>query len=87
VHRGIRKTLQKTDSYAKTGTVGILVHQCQQNHRRALQFYNNENAVVASVTVVPLQFDQQQKCIAVAALPGNQCTWVAQTKKKRHLFQ
>jgi hypothetical protein len=44
--------------------------------------YNNENAVVASVTVVPLQFDQQQKCIAVAALPGNQCTFLGCPNEK-----
>lgn len=89
VHRGIRKTLQKTDSYAKTGTVGIL--KCISASRitgERCSFTTTKMQWLPVLPVVPLQFNQQQKCIAVAALPGNQCTFpgVAQTKKKRQLF-
>ena len=89
VRRGIRKTLQKTDGYVKIGTVGIL--KCISASRitgERCSFTTTKMQWLPVLPVVPLQFNQQQKCIAVAALPGNQCTFpgVAQTKKKRHLF-
>lgn len=70
VRRGIRKTLQKTDSYAKTGTVGIL--KCISASRitgERCSFTTTKMQWLPVLPVVPLQFDQQQKCIAVAALP------------------
>lgn len=74
--RGIRETLQKTDSYAKIGTVGIL--KCINARRitgQLCSFTTTKLQWSPVLFVVPLQFNQQQKCIAVAALPVNQCTF------------
>ncbi|VEB95651.1 Uncharacterised protein [Cedecea lapagei] len=76
VHRGIRKTLQKTDGYVKIGTVGILkcINAIRITRQRC-SFTTTKLQWLPMLFVVPLQFDQQQKCIAVAALPVDQGTF------------
>ena len=76
VRRCIRKTLQKTDGYVKIGTVGIL--KCINAIKITGQLYSFTTTKLQwspVLFVVPLQFDQQQKCIVVAALPVDQCTF------------
>lgn len=90
VCRGIREPLQKTDGCVKIETVGML--KCISAIKitgKLCSFTTTKMQWLPLLFVVPLQFNQQQKCIAVAALPVNQCTFlgVAQTKKKRHLFR
>lgn len=76
VRRGIRKTLQKTDGYVKTGAVGILkcINAIKITGQRC-SFTTTKLQWSPVLFVVPLQFNHQQKCIAVAALPINQCTF------------
>lgn len=76
VHRGIRKILQKIDGYVKIGTVGILkcINAIRITRQRC-SFTTTKLQWLPMLFVVPLQFDQQQKCIAVAALPVDQCTF------------
>ncbi len=76
VRRGIRKTLKKTYGYVKIGTVGIL--KCINTIKITGQRCSFTTTILQWSPVlfaVPLQFNQQQKCIAVAALPVNQCTF------------
>ncbi|EFC5427506.1 TPA: hypothetical protein KAL33_000998 [Escherichia coli] len=73
MRRGIRKTLQKTDGYVKIGTVGILkcINAIKITGQRC-SFTTTKLQWSLVLFVFPLQFNQQQECIAVAALPVNQ---------------
>lgn len=76
VCRGIREPLQKTDGCVKIETVGML--KCISAIKitgKLCSFTTTKMQWLPLLFVVPLQFNQQQKCIAVAALPVNQCTF------------